>query len=123
MKTYTKRAAAAFICAAMVTACASCGAKDNNLGKYNGTKVNIMDMGEKPMSEVFEGGDNYIELKADGKGTFAMGGDTAELTWKTEGEKITISVAELGEANGTIKDGVIETDFFGENTMTLIYAK
>ncbi|MGN0577176.1 MAG: hypothetical protein ACI4J4_01010, partial [Ruminiclostridium sp.] len=113
MKTYVKRAAAAFFCVAMLAVCASCGAKDNNLGKYNGTKVSIMDMGEKSMSEVFEGGDNYIELKEDGKGTFAMGGDTAELTWKTEGEKITISVGELGEANGTIKDGVIETDFFG----------
>ena len=105
----------------MVFSLAACGggAKDDpNLGKYIGDEINIFEW--TPMEEVYPG-DNFIELKADGKGDFTMDGENIEMKWSLDGDKITI-VAEDVESTGTLKDGVLTIDvFFGvEMPMTFI---
>ena len=43
-------------------------------GKYMGDQVNLL--GWQPVEEVYEEGDNYIELKSGGKGDFCIDGDS-----------------------------------------------
>ena len=54
-----------------------------------------------------------LELKADGICVFTYEEESVELTWKVEGETITLA-ANGEEMTGTIKDGVIALDVSGE---------
>lgn len=60
---------------AMMCSLAACGSGgkdlDPNLGKYIGYQIDIM--GWEPMDSVYDGGENYVELKSGGKGTFLPG--------------------------------------------------
>lgn len=91
-----------------IFALCACGATDPNLGRYNGSQIDIM--GWMDMSEVFEG-ESYIELEADGEGTIALAGESASLTWTLDGEDITITIEEV-DSTGTLKDGVLTLDDF-----------
>lgn len=91
-----------------IFALCACGAADPNLGRYNGSQIDIM--GWMDMSEVFEG-ESCIELEADGEGTIALAGESASLTWTLDGENITITIEEV-DSTGTLKDGVLTLDDF-----------
>ena len=79
-------------------------------GKYMGDQVNLL--GWQPVEEVYEEGDNYIELKSGGKGEFCIDGDSMKITWKLDGENLTMT-SDGADCTATLKDGVIITDLFG----------
>ena len=59
-----------------------------------------------------------IELLSGGKGTLSVEGEVQNITWKTEGEKFTLTAKDENNQDdtveGTIKDGVITLDLEGE---------
>ncbi len=118
-----KKLLALMLAAAMVFTLAACGG-DPNVGEYEGVQIDI-GIGEiMDMDEVFAG-DNYIVLEEGGKGTFALEGDEADITWEVDDNDITIEVeGEEGECNGTLEDGVLTIDdFFGEEDLIMVFAK
>jgi hypothetical protein len=107
---------------AMMCSLAACGSGgkdlDPNLGKYIGYQIDIM--GWEPMDSVYDGGENYVELKSGGKGTFCLDGSSTKIKWTLDGEDLTMT-AEGEDCTGTLKDGMITTDFFGYDfTMTFL---
>ena len=109
-----------------LTACGGGAAKeDANLGKYLGDQVKMGTWGK--MSEIYDSGDNYLELKADGKADFCLDGSTQAVTWTADGEKLTLTLEEDGEkmdCKGTVKDGVIALDdFFGMMDVPMTFVK
>ncbi|NLC75926.1 MAG: hypothetical protein GX685_12025 [Clostridiales bacterium] len=107
---------------AMMCSLAACGSSskdmDPNLGKYIGYQIDIM--GWEPMDSVYDGGENYVELKSGGKGTFCLDGSSTKIKWTLDGENLTMT-AEGEDCTGTLKDGMITTDFFGYDfTMTFL---
>lgn len=106
---------------AIFTACGGNGGEsknDPNLGKYIGDQIEILDW--EPIDEVYDAGENYIELQSGGKGIFCLDGDSTKITWKLDGENLTMT-AEGMDCTGTLVDGVITTDFFGmDMTMTFV---
>jgi len=83
---------------------------DPNVGKYIGYQIYILDW--EPIGDVYDEGDNYIELQSGGKGVFCLDGEPTKVKWNLEGEKLIMS-ADGMDCNATLKDGVITTDFFG----------
>lgn len=108
-----------------LTACGGGAAKeDANLGKYLGDQVKVGTWGK--MSEIYDSGDNYLELKADGKGDFSLDGSTQAVTWTADGEKLTLTIESDGEkmeCSGTVKDGVIALDDFFGMDMPMTFVK
>lgn len=109
-----------------LAACGGGAAKeDANLGKYLGDQVKVGTWGK--MSEIYDSGDNYLELKADGKADFCLDGSTQAVTWTADGEKLTLTVESDGqklECSGTVKDGVITLDsFFGMMDVPMTFVK
>lgn len=109
---------------------AACGGKsgggsvgnDPLLGTYKFSK-----MGNMPVQEYaellelsLEEAQKFmiIELKSGGKGTLSVEGEVQNITWKTEGEKFTLTAKDENNRDdtveGTIKDGVITLDLEGE---------
>ena len=97
-------------------------ANDPLLGTYKFSK-----MGNMPVQEYaellelsLEEAQKFmiIELKSDGKGTLSVEGEVQNITWKTEGEKFTLTAKDENDqedtVEGTIKDGVITLDLEGE---------
>ena len=109
-----------------LAACGGGAAKeDANLGKYLGDQVKVGTWGK--MSEIYDSGDNYLELKADGKADFCLDGSTQAVNWTADGEKLTLTVESDGqklECSGTVKDGVITLDsFFGMMDVPMTFVK
>lgn len=97
-------------------------ANDPLLGTYKFSK-----MGNMPVQEYaellelsLEEAQKFmiIELKSGGKGTLSVEGEVQNITWKTEGEKFTLTAKDENDQDdtveGTIKDGVITLDLEGE---------
>ena len=77
-----------------------------------------------PISEVYDSGDNYIELKDSENIVICLGGDEMVGTYKIDGEKISVTLADGSytyDMDGTIKDGIIELDFM--QMSTLVFAQ
>lgn len=102
-----------------LTACD--GAKDNdpNLGKYVGATVEVF--GEDVnISEIYPEGENYIELRSDGKCVFTLDGDSESGNWTLNGNDIVLTIEDV-DSTGTLRDGVLTIDFMGEGiTMTFV---
>ena len=95
-----------------LTACD--GAKDNdpNLGKYVGATVEVF--GEDVnISEIYPEGENYIELRSDGKCVFTLDGDSASGKWKLDGNDIVLTIEDV-DSTGTLKNGVLTIDFMAK---------
>ncbi len=92
------------------------GAKgdDPNVGKYIGYQIDLL--GWEPIGDVYDAGENYIELKAGGKGTFCLDGEKTAIKWTVDGEALTMT-ASGQNCTGTLKDGLITTDYFGMDMM------
>ena len=100
----------ALILALALCACGGGTASDPNLGRYDADKIDFW--GWEDFSTVSEG-ESYFELKANGKGSVKIDGESGSLTWTLDGEKITITIEGM-ENTGTLKNGVITLDdFFG----------
>lgn len=123
MNTMKKRAAL-FFALAMILSLAACGGgtveqNDPNQGKYIGQQVYVFDW--EPIDEIYEG-ESYIELNAGGKGTICLDDSSTGMTWKLDGENITLT-AEDQDCTGTLKDGLLTIDNFFGMEMTFTFLK
>jgi major membrane immunogen (membrane-anchored lipoprotein) len=109
---------AALLLASLLAACGGSGKTDSKyVGKYYTSKISdwtvqeyadLLGMSLEEAKEFM-----WVELKDGGKGTFNSDGEAEEVSWKVEGEKLTLS-AQGDAMEGTIKDGVITFDFDGD---------
>lgn len=115
-----KKLTAMLLALVMALTLAACGGKGNGgskvnpaAGKYMGEEVLSFDEWV-PMDEVYDLGDNYIELKEDGTGCFMLDGDPTTIEWKlTEDGALTLD-RDGSICNCTLKDGLITVnDYFG----------
>ena len=117
----TKKLTAVLLALVMVLTLAACGGggdgggtkTDPAVGKYMGLEV--LSYGEwLPIEEIYDLGENYIELKAGGKGTFSLDGDLMEIDWELDKDG-NLTLTNYGTTcNGTLKDGLITlNDYFG----------
>ena len=90
------------------------GSKTNPVvGKYIGEEVLSFDEWI-PMDEVYDLGDNYIELKEDGTGCFMLDGDPTTIEWKLTKDGALTLDRDGSICNCTLKDGLITVnDYFG----------
>lgn len=90
------------------------GSKTNPVvGKYIGEEVLSFDEWI-PMDEVYDLGDNYIELKEDGTGCFMLDGDPTTIEWKLTKDGTLTLDRDGSICNCTLKDGLITVnDYFG----------
>ena len=66
------------------------------------------------MDEVYDLGDNYIELKEDGTGCFMLDGDPTTIEWKLGKDGALTLDRDGSVCNCTLKDGLIMVkDYFG----------
>ena len=108
-----------------LTACGGKGASDDpNLGKYIGEEYSGDGSNWFSLSEIFDEGESYIELKDGGKGVFCLGGDATDIKWTLESDGTLKLTRDSLESNGTLKDGMITlTDLWGNDTVTLKFPK
>ncbi len=78
-------------------------------GRYFGESVCIYGGERMPMDEAYSG--ELSELREDGRGTSALGGDEAEFRWQLDGTALTLTSAARPAAerwkNGRIGDGPV----------------
>ena len=80
------------------------GSKTNPVvGKYIGEEVLSFDEWI-PMDEVYDLGDNYIELKEDGTGCFMLDGDPTTIEWKLTKDGALTLDRDGSICNCTLKD-------------------
>ncbi len=76
-----KRLAAAAVILAMVFALSACGKSNSIVGKWEATEDGIT---------------AAYEFKSDGSGSLSVSGVSVDITWKTEGDQLTVSMELLG---------------------------
>ena len=83
------------------------------VGKYIGETV--LSFGEwLPMDDIYDLGENYIELREDGTGCFMLDGDPTEIEWKLGKDGALTLDRDGATCNCTLKDGLIMVnDYFG----------
>ena len=114
-----KKLAALLLALVMTLTLAACGggkgsSKTNPVvGKYIGETV--LSFGEwVPMDEVYDLGDNYIELKEDGTGCFMLDGDPTTIAWKLDKDGALTLDRDGSICSCTLEDGLITVnDYFG----------
>lgn len=113
-----KKLAALLLALVMALTLAACGGKGGSktnpaVGKYMGEAVLSFDEWI-PMDDVYDLGENYLELREDGTGCFMLDGDPTEIEWKL-GKDGALTLDRDGETcNCTLKDGLIMVnDYFG----------
>ena len=127
MKRILAIALAALLLMAVLAACG--GGDGKYLGKYQLSKVSsegesytVEEFADLMGMEVDEVKNMmYIELKSGGKGTFNLDDEPQEVTWKVDGEKLTLT-ADGETVDGTIKNDVI-TLGLDEETVEFTKAK
>ena len=109
---------AALLLMALLTACGGKGSGDSKyVGKYYTSQIGdwsiqeyaeLLGITEEEAREFM-----WIDLKSGGKATFNSDGESEEVSWKVDGDKLILSVD--GETmEGVYKDGVITFDMEGE---------
>ena len=113
----------------LILSLTACGGKgggasdDPNLGKYIGEEYSGDGSNWFSLSEIFDEGESYIELKDGGKGVFCLGGDATDIKWTLENDGTLKLTRDSLESNGTLKDGMITlTDLWG-NEVTITFRK
>lgn len=113
----------------LILSLTACGGKgggasdDPNLGKYIGEEYSGDGSNWFSLSEIFDEGESYIELKDGGKGVFCLGGDATDIKWTLESDGTLKLTRDSLESNGTLKDGIITlTDLWG-NEVTITFRK
>lgn len=102
----------ALVMALSLCACGGGGTTaDPNVGRYLGDQVNFFEW--EPMSNIYDAGENYLDLLDGGKGTLCLDGDGVDLTWKLDGDQLTMTI-ETEDITATLADGTITIeDFLG----------
>lgn len=113
----------------LILSLTACGGKgggasdDPNLGKYIGEEYSGDGSNWFSLSEIFDEGESYIELKDGGKGVFCLGGDATDIKWTLESDGTLKLTRDSLESNGTLKDDMITlTDLWG-NEVTITFRK
>ena len=95
---------------------------------YTGTYTSFaysaeqLDLGDYLISSEAMEGSMSFTLKEGGSGTAALNDDENEISWKTDGEKLTITSSVTGQdMNGTIKDGVIDISMETDSVTGHVY--
>ena len=91
----------ALVMALTLAACGGKGASKTNpaVGKYIGETVLSFDKWV-PMDDIYDLGENYIELKEDGTGCFMLDGDPTEIDWKLDKDgALTLDLSSLKESS------------------------
>ena len=97
----------------LILSLTACGGKgggasdDPNLGKYIGEEYSGDGSNWFSLSEIFDEGESYIELKDGGKGVFCLGGDATDIKWTLESDGTLKLTRDSLESSGTLKDGMI----------------
>ena len=113
-----RKLAALLLALVMALTLAACGGKGGSktnpaVGKYMGEAVLSFDEWI-PMEDVYDLGDNYIELKEDGTGCFMLDGDPTTIDWKLDKDGALTLDRDGAICNCTLKDGLITVnDYFG----------
>lgn len=113
-----RKPAALLLALVMALTLAACGGKGGSktnpaVGKYIGETVLSFDEWV-PMDEVYDLGDNYIELKEDGTGCFMLDGDPTTIDWKLDKDGALMLDRDGAICNCTLKDGLLMVnDYFG----------
>lgn len=113
-----RKLAALLLALVMALTLAACGGKGGSktnpaVGKYMGEAVLSFDEWI-PMDDVYDLGDNYIELKEDGTGCFMLDGDPTTIEWKLTKDGALTLDRDGSVCNCTLKDGLIMVnDYFG----------
>ena len=117
MKKILTLALAALLLVGLLAACGGSGSSSKYEGTYYMTKLSdftVQEYAELLELSLEEAEKTFaIELKSGGKGSFIEDGEPEDITWKVDGEKLTIS-AQGENLEGTIKDNVITFDFDGD---------
>ncbi len=115
----------------LVLPLAACGGKgggtsadDPAIGKYLGQKVAYSeDDTWMSMNEIYNEGDNYIELQSGGKGVFSLDGDTDEVKWSVDKDGVLKMTSDGLECKGTLKDGLITLDDYWGFSLKMTFLK
>ena len=113
-----RKPAALLLALVMALTLAACGGKGGSktnpaVGKYIGETVLSFDEW-MPMDDIYDLGENYIELREDGTGCFMLDGDPTEIDWKLDKDGALTLDRDGSICNCTLKDGLITVnDYFG----------
>lgn len=121
-----KKLAALLLALVMALTLAACGGgsggggkKSSPVGKYLGEEVYTSDDEWVPMDDLYNLGENYIELLEGGKGYFCMEDDVREIEWTLEDDG-TLTLDSYGSlCTGTLEDDLISLEtYFGFDLLT-----
>ena len=96
-----------------LTLCACGSSAEDNLGKYTCTSIVMGDVN-------LGGGDEWIELQADGKAVLYMMSQTYNAEYTLEDSAFSLSVDGQAVATGTLDNNTIRVDLQG---MTCVFEK
>lgn len=108
---------AALILVALLAACSGGSGDSKYVGKYYTSQIadwsiqeyaELLGITEQEAKEFI-----VIELKSGGKAAFTSDGESEEVNWKADGDKIVLS-AEGETMEGVYKDGTITFDMDGD---------
>ncbi|MDO4845332.1 MAG: hypothetical protein Q3977_01830 [Oscillospiraceae bacterium] len=94
-------------------ACGGSGSDSSMLGTYTLYAMNYDETHVVLAKDLFSG-KNYVTLKSGGAAEMALEDDVANVTWKADGEKVTVTAAD-GDMEGTLKDGILTLVADGSN--------
>ncbi len=94
-------------------ACGGSGSDSSMLGTYNLYAMNYDETHVVLAKDLFSG-KNYVTLKSGGAAEMALEDEVANVTWKADGEKVTVTAAD-GNMEGTLKDGILTLVSDGSN--------
>ena len=107
----------------MCLALAACGSTGTSVKHYDGKYAEIIGS-YIPISEVYDSGDNYLELKGDKNISLVLNSDEITGLYTIDGENIKFTIKDNSidyDLNGTIKDGIIENNFL--DMSNLVFAE
>ena len=68
--------------------------------------------------------ESAIELGSDGSGTMSFNGDQMGITtWSLDNESFSLTMEDGSSAAGSLRNGIIELDLYGDGSMLLFYAQ
>ncbi len=101
----------ALVLALSLCACGGDKADSAMLGTYTLYAMEYEKNTNVLASELFDG-ESYVTLKSGGAAEFCLEGDVANVKWKADGTKLTITAAD-GTMDGSLSDGLLTLDADG----------
>lgn len=83
----------------------------------------VMNKGLLVKSEELEM-ESDVVLNEGGTGTMSSDGDSIDITkWELNGDTVSITLSDGGQADAKVHDGILELDLYGDGSMVLDYAQ